>query len=128
MTTTTLNAAVSGTIGVICLVAAALIWKVGNKHTPRLIAVLVLTGAAGMIGTPLGNWFRRAVVWFNNLLGTLAGKLVGPANVNATVVGLLIAGAALYVLFIHLRRKTIDKSTLGAAAAVRSPARSARRR
>ena len=115
-TTTTLSTAVSATVGVICLVAALLFWKVGQKHTPRLTALLVLTGFAGFMATPAGGWIRSAIDWFNNLLGQIASQILGPQHVNAIVVGLITAGAALYMLVVHLKNRSIDGKTFGAAA------------
>ena len=116
-TPTTLSGAVSATVGVICLVAAVLFWKIGQKHTPRLTALLVLTGFAGLMGTPVGGWIRSGINWFNNLLGTLASKLFGPQLLDAVVIGLIPAGIALYVLVVHVKDKSIDNKTFGAAAA-----------
>lgn len=115
-TTTTITSAVSATIGVICLVAALLFWKIGQKHTPRLTVLLVLTGFAGFLSTPAGGWIRSGIDWFNNLLGQLASSIIGPSHVNATVIGLIVAASAVYVLVIHLKNKSVDKNTFGAAA------------
>jgi hypothetical protein len=115
-TATSLSTAVSAAVGVICLVAALLFWKVGQKHTPRLTALLVLTGFAGFMATPAGGWIRSAITWCNNLLGTIAAQLFGAARVNALVIGLITAGTALYILAIHFKHKSIDGTTFGAAA------------
>jgi hypothetical protein len=106
-----LDGGVSAAIGLVALVAATLIWIFGN-HTPRLVAVLVLTGMAGMVGTPLGDWVRHAVEWANNTMGKLTTRWTG-----AAVAGLL-AGAAVYVLVIRLYHRKVDRWTLGTAAVV----------
>lgn len=101
--------AISAAAGIICLVAAALIWTVGERHTPRLTVLLIVTGTVGILGTPVGSWLRTAVGWVDQLLGRLTGALTG------TVVTGLLAMASLYVLVVHLWKRTIDKRTLIAA-------------
>ncbi len=100
------SAAVTASVGLVCLVAAALIWTVGRRHTPRLTLALVITGMVGLAGTQVGSWGRTAVGWANNLLGQVAGRLTG------TVVAGLLAAALFYVVVTHVWRRDIDTKTL----------------
>jgi len=106
----TAETGVSGTVGLICLVAAALMWTVGKRHTPRLIVALLITGVVGILGTPVGGWLRRAVGWVDTMTGTVTGRLTG------TVVVGLVAAIALYVLVVHvgIRKKVTDKTLIAA--------------
>lgn len=104
--------AVTATVGVVCLVAAALIWTVGGRHTPRLVVALVMTGVAGIASTAAGSWLREAVGWLNTAVAGVIGRLTG-----AVVVG-LVAAIALYVLVVHLRNRSVDNKTLVSAAIV----------
>lgn len=101
-----ITAAVSGSVGLICLVAAGLIWTVGRRHTPRLALALVITGMVGLAATPLGSWGRTAVGWLNDLVGQVAGRLTG------TVVAGLLAAVLFYVVVTHVWRRDIDTKTL----------------
>jgi hypothetical protein len=103
--------AVSATVGLVCLVAAGLIWTVGNRHTPRLVVALVITGMVGLTSTTFGGWSRQIMAWLNTT-DRLTGRLTG-----VVVVG-LVAAVALYVLVIHVRRNSIGNKTLVSAAIV----------
>lgn len=111
MNTPTLSGGVSAVVGLVALIAAALIWFFGN-HTPRIVVLLLMTGVAGVLGTPVGRWLRRFVDWVNQLLGNVTVRFTG-----AAVQGLL-AAAALYILVVRMRRKKVDKVTLLAGAIV----------
>ncbi len=104
-----LNGAVSAAIGLVCLAVAAAIWFFGNKHTPRFVVLLIMTGMAGMVGTPLGAWMRHAVAWANDT-AAITTRWTG-----AAVTGLL-AGLAVYVLAIRMKDNKVDRVTLGTAA------------
>jgi len=104
--------AVSATVGLVCLVAAGLIWTVGNRHTPRLVVALVITGMTGLASTAFGNWARQVIAWLNDTTDRLTGRLTG-----VVVVG-LVAAIALYVLIVHVRRNSVDNKTLVSAAIV----------
>lgn len=105
-------AGVSAAVGLICLVSAGLIWTVGQKHTPRLVVVLVLVGVLGLVATPVGAWLRSAVGWVDSLTGRLTGQLTG------VVITGLIGFIALYVLVAHMYRRNINGKTLLAAGVV----------
>lgn len=107
-----LQQGVSATVGVIALVAAALIWTVGNKHTPRLVVLLVMTGVAGLLGSQLGGWLRDGIGWADHTVGEAIGRLTG-----VIVLG-LIAIVATYMLVMRVRARHIDNRTLGVAAVV----------
>ena len=112
MNSTVTTQTVSATVGLVCLVAAGLIWTVGNRHTPRLVVALIITGMVGLGSTAFGGWARQAVGWLNQTTDRLTGQLTG-----VVVVG-LVAGIALYVLIVHLRRNAVDNMTLVSAAIV----------
>lgn len=116
-TATTLSGAVSGAVALICLVAVALMWTVGDKHFPRVIGLLTLTGFAGLLGTPVGDWVRRVLVWSYDLLGRLTERWLSP-SVGAITVATIAALAVIYVLVVHLKKKTLDRTTLASAAVV----------
>jgi len=103
---------VSAAVGLVCLVAAALIWTVGRRHTPRLVVALVIAGMVGVLGTPMGNWVRQAVGYLDQVTGAVTGRLTG------VVLTGLVAGIALYVVVVHLTNKSVDTKTLIAAAIV----------
>ena len=100
---------VTAAVGLVCLVAACLIWTVGRGHTPRLVVALVIAGSVGIVGSPLGGWIRRAVLYLDQLAGTATGRLTG------VVVTGLIGLIALYVLAVHLWHNSVDIRTLAAA-------------
>jgi hypothetical protein len=104
-----LNAAV----GLIALVAAAAIWFIGGKHTPKLVVLLIMTGVSGLVGTPLGSGIRHAVDWANECAARFTTRWTG-----AAVTGLL-AAIAVYALAMRLKdNKKVDHLTLGLAAVV----------
>lgn len=107
-----LNGAVSAAVGLVCLAAAGLIWFIGNKHTPRLVVLLVMTGMAGMVGTPFGRWVRSVVDWANEALANVTTRWTGTA-----VTGLLAAGAT-YFVAVRLKDNKIDEATLVVAGIV----------
>jgi hypothetical protein len=117
MQTTSLTGAVSGTVAAICLVAAALMYTVGNKHFPRAIAILVLTGCAGLLATPVGDWMRRALQWSFDFCGQLTGKWVS-GTITGAIIATITALALIYVLVMHVKRKSLDRTTLTSAAIV----------
>jgi hypothetical protein len=100
---------VSATIGLICLVAAALMWTIGRRWQPRVIVVLVLTGMTGLSGSQVGGWVRTAVAWADGLAGRLTGQMTGVVLVG------LVATVALVVVVAHLWFGTVSRATLLAA-------------
>ncbi len=105
-----MTTAVSATVGLLCLIAAALIWTVGQKHTPRLVVVLTFVGTLGIANTVMGGWLRSAVGWVDDITGQLTGALTG-----AVIVG-LIGMVAFYVLIVHVWKRNITTKTLIVAA------------
>lgn len=114
---TTISSAVSGAVALICLVAVALMWTVGDKHFPRVIAMLTLTGFAGLIGTPVGGWLQRGLEWSYEFFGRLTGRWISP-TIGAVTVATVCAIAVIYVLVVHLKKKTLDRKTMTSAAVV----------
>jgi hypothetical protein len=108
----TLSGGVSATVGLIALAGAASIWFIGKGHWPRVAVLLVLTGAAGMVGTPLGTWLRHVFDWLNGLLDKVTTRWTGAAATG------VIAAIALYALVIRLRNRQVDRWTFVAAGVV----------
>ena len=106
-----LNGAVSASIGLVALVAAALLWFVGD-HFQRLTVLLVMVASAGLVGTPLGRLMRSVVDWADQGTSQLETRWFGSA------VGGLIAAVALYVVAVHLKKNQVSAWTLAAAAVV----------
>jgi hypothetical protein len=104
--------AVSATIGLICLIAVALIWTIGGKHTPRLCVVLTITGVVGILGTYIGKKIAQGVSYASGGVGTITQHLTG------TVVAGLLGLGLLYVVVIHVKNKNVTTMTLLAAAAL----------
>jgi hypothetical protein len=104
-----MNGGISASVGLVCLVAAVLMWTVGRRQTPRLAVLLVLTGAVGLLGSTLGGWLRTGVGYLDQLAATATGRLTG------TVVVGLVGLVTLYVLSVHLFNNTISFRTLAAA-------------
>jgi hypothetical protein len=104
-----MTAGISASVGLVCLVAAFLIWTVGGKHTPRLVVLLVIAGTVGILGSPVGGWLRTAVGYLDSLAATATGRLTG------TVVVGLVGLISLYVLIVHMKNKAISVRTLAAA-------------
>src|SRR5690348_14600436 len=109
------STAVSTSVALVCLVAAGLMWTVGNKHFIRVIPVLVLTGTIGIIATPVGVKLNRAITWTLDLIGRTVG---GWFNSTTVVITGIIAGGLVYALVMDLKKPSIDNRTLGYAAAV----------
>jgi hypothetical protein len=103
---------VSASVGVICIAAAAAVWIVGQRHTPRLVIALAIAGTIGILGTPVGRWLHHGVDWANGALANLTGKLFGTA--------VAFVGAAILTYYVAVRvwRKRIDDRTVLAAAAL----------
>lgn len=106
-----LNGAVSAAIGLVALAAAATMWFTG-RHAPRLVVLLLMTGVAGMLGTPVGSWLRSVVDWANQAAANITTRWTGTA-----VTGLL-AGVATFVLVVRLKDSKVDNWTLFTAAVV----------
>jgi hypothetical protein len=105
----TATGVVSGAVGLICLVAAFLMYTVGRGRLPRLIVVLTLTGVAGL-GGAVKDWLRQGVGWVDSLVGHVAGRFTG-----TVVIGLVGIVAVVY-LVVGLVEKRADRLTLVAAA------------
>lgn len=100
-----MTGAVSAGTGVAMYLAAVLFYWKGHQHTPRIIALLVLGGTVGIIGTPVGGYLRQAVGYVDSLIAQFAGAYLG-----AAVTG-LIAIAALYVFVHDMWTKTVAWDT-----------------
>lgn len=101
---------VSAVVGLICLVAAGLIWFFGNRHTPRLVVGFIVTGVSGLLDTGIGSRYRDAVEWADDASSSMIGTATG-----VTLSGLLGCVIA-YLLFIDLKNKKVGEKTLAAAA------------
>lgn len=103
---------VSAVVGATCLVAAAVIWTLGKRHTPRLVVALAITGMVGLLGTPVGRFLHNLVNRANGLLAHLTGKWLGVS------VAFLGAGIVLYFVAIRVHRRQVDDRVVIAAAAL----------
>jgi len=100
-----LNGTVSALIGLVALAVAGSLWFTGH-HAPRLTVLLLMTGAAGMLGTPVGAWLRSVVDWANQAAANVTTRWTG-----AAVTGLL-GGIATFVLIVRLKDSKVDNWTL----------------
>ncbi len=103
--------AVTATVGIVCWVAAAVIWLIGNRHTPRLVVALAITGGVGILSTPVGHWLHSVADNLNVHIAALTGRLFGEA------VGFI--GAAIVAYFVAHRvwqRRIDDRVVLASAA------------
>lgn len=97
---------VSGSVGLICLGAALLMWTVGNQQLPIVIVCLVITGVAGILNTGVGGWIRTGVNWVNTGISKIAGTLGLPLTLGA------IAAALTYIVVVHMLKDRIADKTL----------------
>lgn len=98
--------------GLLCLVVAALIWFVGDRHTPRVVAFLVLAGSTLLLNNPIGRWLHSTTAWANDEIGRWVGDWFGVAI-------LAIAGiVAAYMFAVHVWKRRVDEHTLLSAAAL----------
>ena len=107
----TLNGAVPATVGLIALVAFGVLWFTG-PHAPRVAVLLLMTGVAGLLSSPVGGWLRSLVDWVSSALSSVFVKTTG------TWVSGLLGGAALALLIIRFKDKRIDRWTLALAVVV----------
>ncbi|SCK05904.1 hypothetical protein [Streptomyces sp. WMMB 322] len=105
-----LDASISVTVGVLCLIAAVLLRTVGRRTAPRLTVLLVLAGVVGIVGTPVGDWLRTAVGWADTAVNTVIGRYTGAAAVG------LIGLVAFLVIAFDLVNRAITNRTLACAA------------
>jgi hypothetical protein len=89
----------TGAVGGIALLLALLMWTVGGVSQtggglmrdlwkPAVLG-LTITGAAGIMTTPIGGWVRTAVDWVNGLLG-FVGQYTGVAVIVIVAVTLAV--------------------------------------
>lgn len=87
---------VTATVGLICLGVALAFWTVGGRFCVPVILGLVITGTAGLLTTPVGDWVRTSLLWINNIVGEWIGKY--------TVIGIIgLAGFFVaLILVLHI--------------------------
>ena len=109
-----LNDTVSAATGGIALLVAAALYVIGKRvdgrpYLPRIEVLLVLTGATGIILTPLGSWLRSIVAWAEQVITAGAQKVLGDQApwFGTAVVGVL-ALIALFALAMDLKGKKVD--------------------
>lgn len=107
-----MTGAVSVAAGLVCIVAAVLMWTIGGRHTPRLVVLLVLSGVTGILGTWAGRKLNQGVTFLDSAVASVSGQMTG-----VVVTGLLGAGL-LYVLAIDMWQKRVSTRTLLVAAAL----------
>jgi hypothetical protein len=97
-------------VGVICLIAAVLLFTLGKKQWPWLILVLIIGASDALMSTPVGTYIHSAVTWANTETGSLIGRFTG------VVVGGLVSITVLGILIIKVIRKERDNWTYTAGA------------
>lgn len=110
--------AVAATAGAIFLVAAALAWTLGDKHTPRLILVSILMGTSLLLGSTVGSWIHDGpATWINRVLNKLTGAVLG------TSVGWIVFLAAIgaFGYFMWKPQKITAKAALAIGVALAIP-------
>jgi hypothetical protein len=81
-------------------------------HWPRVVVALVLTGVAGLLNTPIGQWLHQAVTAADGAVGHAIGRWTG-----VVVTGLLALTVFATAAFWVYHRK-IDLRTLAVVATV----------
>lgn len=77
---------ISGTVGLICLGIALVMWTVGGRMYPTGILGLTITGVGGIMSTPVGAWIRNAWAWLTAAIGSSVGRWTGIAIVTVLIV------------------------------------------
>jgi hypothetical protein len=89
----------TGAVGVIALILALLLWTIGgisqtgnglvkDLWKPSVLG-LTITGVAGIMTTPVGDWARTAIDWVNDLLG-FVGRFTGITVIVIAAVALAV--------------------------------------
>ena len=107
-----LETGVSAAVGVISLIAAAVLIVAGSWQWPRLIVALVFTGVAGIGSASFAEPMQRQITDWDRNLGQWIGEWTGDALTG--VIGLV----SLSVLLFWVWRQRIDLRTVGLAAVV----------
>lgn len=107
-----LQTGISAGVGVLCLVAAAILITAGSWQWPRLIVALVLTGVAGLANATFAGAVQRSVTRLDGKVGGFIGEWTGAAVTG--VIGLTLIG----LLGFWVWKNRIDIRTVGVAAAV----------
>jgi hypothetical protein len=96
----------SGTVGVLCLLIAVLLWVVAEKKAAVAIVCLILAGAFMIAGTLVGGWIHTGVDWADGMMGHVIGWVTGAViGFGLAVVLAFIYGHDLWVLIRQLLRK-----------------------
>lgn len=102
--------AISATAGMFLLIMAGLLWFVGNQMLPRLTAVLVAIGVAGIVTTGAGDTANSTLVTINRVIDKFTVDTVD------TRVSGFIAFIAGFIVIAHIKRRSVSTLTLAAAA------------
>ena len=108
----TVNAVVSGSVILICLGLALIMWTVGNKHWPYVILSLVAVGFGGLMATKVGSVVRTAMARVGAFTAVIGGKIGVPVVLSAIAVLLVV-----YLVY-KLRSKKIDVRAVAATGGV----------
>lgn len=87
---------ISGTVGLIYLGVALVMWTIGGRMYPTLILCFVITGVAGIMSTPVGVWIRNGWAWITKTVGGTVGDITG---IVVVVVVVVVIG---FIIFINL--------------------------
>ncbi len=105
---------VSIAAGVIALLAAIILATVFNNLWPRVIAGLVVTGAAGIVNGTYGDLVRDLATKLDTAIGEWIGTFLSPGQ----VVGGLLGLAAIGLWIGRIWTNKIDTKTYALSAAV----------
>jgi hypothetical protein len=99
----------SASLGLLCLLIAAIMWWVADRYRPRVVVVLVLAGMTGIVGSGFARGLHHGAVYTDNAMGRFLGQYTG-----ASIVG-LVAILALAFVVIGLGKDKVTGKTIFAA-------------
>lgn len=103
---------VGAAAGVVCVVAAIVLYTVGQNEIPRLTAALWVTGIAGLMNSTIGPTINRFATGIDDRLGEAVNSLVGETITGG--LGFLVILPA----FFWIRRNQLQAKELLVLAAI----------
>lgn len=96
----------SAGVGVICLLAALLVWNLWDGAAPRrIVLALVITGSTGLAGSQLGVWLRDLTGEADAVVASAAGQVTGSAI--SGLLGIVALGVVIYGVVKQVNRWTL---------------------